>query len=375
MKIVGLIGSISSGGPAYSNLRLAQELCKLGCEVHVISLSEGQDTSVGAEWAPVDVAVVEKVGPRSFGYSPGWYNLLEILCPDLVHVNGLWMYHSLASLRWAKRVRPRVVTPHGMLMPWAFRYRRWKKLPIWLLWEKRGLQASVLHVTSEQEAVNIRALGLRAPVAVIPHGIDCPHPLMLSRPTNAVRRAIFLGRLHPVKGLVNLIEAWRQVRPRGWRLAIAGPDECGHLADLRRAVRNATLEGCIEFHGPLYGVQKQDFLTSSDLFILPSFSENFSVVVGEALASGIPVITTRGTPWKCLEDYNCGWWVDVGVEPLARAISEATQCTSQELRAMGERGRRLVEERFSWPKVAGQMKALYKWVLGGGPRPEWVETV
>jgi len=260
-----------------------------------------------------------------------------------------------------------------MLEPWAFGYRRWKKLPVWLLWEKRGLESSVLHVTSEQEAINIRALGLRAPIAVIPIGIDLPE-LPLSRgAVTAERRALFLSRIHPIKGLLNLVEAWRRVRPRGWRLCIAGPDECGHLNVVQRAVREAGLAGVVDFVGPVYGKEKQELLNSADLFILPTFSENFGVVVGEALASGVPVITTKGAPWSWLLSHRCGWWVDIGVEPLAAAISEATQCTTSELHAMGERGRRLVEERFSWPKIAQQMKAVHEWVLGGGPRPEWVE--
>jgi glycosyltransferase involved in cell wall biosynthesis len=376
MKTVQFIGSVSveSAGPTYSVRRLSQELCALGCEVHVVALAENGAERQRDRWAPVAVHLVAPRGPRRFGYSAGWFRMLEVIRPDLVHGHGLWMYHSLVSLRWCRGCRPRIVSPHGMLEPWAFGYRRWKKLPVWLLWEKRGLESSVLHATSEQEAINIRALGLRAPIAVIPNGIDLPE-LPLSRgAVNAERRALFLSRIHPIKGLLNLVEAWRRVRPPGWRLCIAGPDECGHLNVVQRAVREAGLAGVVDFVGPVYGKEKQELLNTADLFILPTFSENFGVVVGEALASGVPVITTKGAPWSWLLSHRCGWWVDIGVEPLAEAISEATQCTASELHAMGEHGRRLVEGRFSWPKIAQQMKTVYEWVLGGGPRPECVET-
>jgi glycosyltransferase involved in cell wall biosynthesis len=262
-----------------------------------------------------------------------------------------------------------------MLEPWAFRYRRWKKLPVWLLWERRGLQSSaVLHATSEQEATNIRALGLRAPIAVIPNGVDVPDLPPPGNRAHEQRRAVFLSRIHPVKGILNLIEAWRQVRPHGWSLLIAGPDEANHLSSVQAAVRQAGLTPTVKFVGPVYRQQKQDLLNSADLFILPTFSENFGIVVAEALASAVPVITTKGAPWKCLETHGCGWWVDVGVPPLARALSEATQCSQTELRQMGLRGRHLVAEKFAWPPIALQMRAVYEWCLGGGPRPEWVRT-
>jgi glycosyltransferase involved in cell wall biosynthesis len=186
------------------------------------------------------------------------------------------------------------------------------------------------------------------------------------------RRALFLSRIHPKKGLLNLIEAWRQVRPRGWRLLIAGPDESNHLSSVQEAVRQAGLTATVTFVGPVYGQQKLDLFNSADLFILPTFSENFGIAVPEALASAVPVITTKGAPWGCLETHDCGWWVDIGVPPLARALSEATQCSESELRQMGLRGRQLVSREYSLARIGQQMQAVYQWVLGGGARPNCV---
>jgi glycosyltransferase involved in cell wall biosynthesis len=117
-----------------------------------------------------------------------------------------------------------------------------------------------------------------------------------------------------------------------------------------------------------------NLLQSASLFVLPTFSENFGIAVAEALAAGVPVITTKGAPWKELETHRCGWWVDVGAEPLATAMREAIALSDEQRRAMGKRGRRLVEERYSWPKIAADMKSVYEWVLGSGPKPECVQS-
>jgi len=263
-----------------------------------------------------------------------------------------------------------------MLEPWALSYRRWKKAPVWWLWERRVISsAAVLHATAETEAANIRRLGIKNPIAVIPNGVDIPDRGRRGGGSGQPDRTVlFLSRIHPIKGLLNLVRAWALVRPAGWHLVIAGPDEGRHEQEVRRAVRQAGVEESVVFRGPVYGDAKWELLRSADVFVLPSYSENFGVAVAEALACGVPVITTQATPWNVLSQYQCGWWVPVGVEPLAGALREAIGMSDAERRAMGERGRRLVEEKFSWPKIAREMKEVYEWVLGGGPKPGCVWT-
>jgi glycosyltransferase involved in cell wall biosynthesis len=155
-------------------------------------------------------------------------------------------------------------------------------------------------------------------------------------------------------------------------MRIAGGDENGYRAELEAAITTRGLDGTFEFLGPVEGEGKWALFRDADLFVLPSHSENFGMGIAEALGSGVPVITTRGTPWVDLVHCRCGWWEEVGVAPLARALREAMRLTAQERSEMGRRGRELVEQKYSWRHVAAEMKSLYAWLLNQGDRPPCV---
>jgi glycosyltransferase involved in cell wall biosynthesis len=274
------------------------------------------------------------------------------------------------------------------------RYRGFKKRLAWWLYQRKDLAvARVLHATSCAEARGFRQAGLTQPIAIIPNGVELPgtgrlEPRIprpaLQPPHSAVRTALFLGRIHPVKGLLNLVNAWASLsagRPASgtlratngeWKMVIAGGDENGHRAELEAAIRARGLERSFEFAGPIRGEAKWKLYQEADLFILPSHSENFGLVVAEALACGVPVITTRGTPWEELPAQSCGWWVEPSMDALAGALREAFSISDAERAEMGERGRRLIESKYTWPRVAEQMKLVYEWMLSQGPRPDCV---
>jgi len=128
----------------------------------------------------------------------------------------------------------------------------------------------------------------------------------------------------------------------------------------------------VSFPGPVRGEEKWTLYRESDLFVLPTHSENFGIVVAEALASGVPALTTTGAPWSVLEDENCGWWVAPDEEAVDAALADATSRSESERLAMGRRGRALVEERFSWNPVADAFRRVYAWILGDAPRPDCV---
>jgi glycosyltransferase involved in cell wall biosynthesis len=191
----------------------------------------------------------------------------------------------------------------------------------------------------------------------------------LRPPTSGLKTALFVGRIYPVKGLPLLVEAWAKVRPAGWKMRVVGPDEAGHRAEVEALVRQAGLEDAFEFTGPLEGEALRHAYADAELLVLPSHTENFGMVVAEALAHGLPVIATRGSPWKLLEDERCGWWVPVSADGIAAALDDATRRTSADLSAMGGRGRVVVAERFAWDGIARQFLACYQWLLGNGPQP------
>jgi glycosyltransferase involved in cell wall biosynthesis len=160
-----------------------------------------------------------------------------------------------------------------------------------------------------------------------------------------------------------LIEAWARVRPEGWVLKVVGPDEGGHRIQLERTVSAAGLDEFISFAGAVIGEKKQAAFFSADLFVLPSYSENFGLVVVEALAHGLPVLTTTGAPWSRLAERGCGWWVEPTVDGIAEGLRTATSCHREALKDMGARGREWVAREFGWRSVGRQFMATYEELL------------
>jgi glycosyltransferase involved in cell wall biosynthesis len=297
--------------------------------------------------------------------------------PDLVHDNGLWLpCHHKVMRECARRKIPTVVSPRGMLEPWALRQRHWKKKLAWHLYQKCDLRsARLLHATSSAELEQFRRLGLNQPAVVLPNGVSLPEELRISEVgsrKSQVRTALFLSRLHPKKGLEMLVKAWAQVRPAGWTMRVVGPDEIGYRQKIKDAV---VREGLIDdwvFEEMSEGIAKWRGLTEADLFILPSFSENFGIVVAEALVAGVPVITTTATPWQGLLEHRCGWWVEPTVNGITAALRQATSLPSAELTGMGQRGSVWARNDFAWPPIAQTMVEAYRWTVNGDKKPDCI---
>jgi glycosyltransferase involved in cell wall biosynthesis len=295
---------------------------------------------------------------------------------NILHDNGLWLSHNhrLAILA-ERRGIPRVVSTRGMLEPWALSHKRWKKRLAWRLYQERDLIRADYHLTSsEVEAHNLRQFGLGVPIATIPNGVDIPENLsdrviMDTQVDDRRRRtALFLGRIYPIKGLPMLIEAWARVKPKEWMLRIAGPDEGGHQKQVERAVSAAGLGDVVSFVGPIESDMKESAFLDADLFVLPTHSESFGMVVAEALAHGLPVLTTTAAPWLMLREKSCGWWVEPTVDGIVEGLREATRLDRGTLRAMGARGRALVGTEFTWKHVAEQTLFIYEELLNKGTR-------
>jgi glycosyltransferase involved in cell wall biosynthesis len=380
LKILHIVSSLSrvAGGVAPVVWELARYQKRCGVKVQVVSLRD-KYTDIDACSYPELSYFAGKIDCfHAFGYSRELkeYCLNQKEKFDLVHSHGLWMHPGMLAGQVARKMEiPLIITPHGMLEPWAFQNNRLRKKLPWWLFQRRDIQYSeLIHVTSRKEATGIRDLGFKNPLAVIPHAVEVPNATNFAQENDSVKILLFLSRIHKVKGVMNLVRAWGDVQAKDWRIVIAGPDEGGYQSEVEQEVRRCGFENIFTFLGPVSGADKWALYRNASVFVLPTYSENFGLVVAEALASGIPVITTQGAPWPELQTHKCGWWVEIGVEPLVSALQEATSLTSEELHAMGLRGKKLIEMRYSWQGVGEKMLLAYEWVLKGGKHPDFIQV-
>lgn len=390
MKIGFLTASLSRrGGGLYDATRmLAQGLTESqGDKLEVFGLQDVYTERDLGGWSGIDTHALPTSGPASLGYAPALTGLLNRSAIDLLHSHGLWMYPSRASLKWARSSKkPYVISPHGMLDAWAVRNSKWKKRVAGWLYEDAHLRrASCLHALCEAEYQAIRAYGLKNPVCVIPNGVVPPEiqeprraAWTSSLPADA-RVLLYLGRIHPKKGLANLLVAWKLARQRSgsgtpWMLVIAGWDQGGHEAELKQLADTLGIDGSVVFAGPQFDVAKHATYASADAFVLPSFSEGLPMVVLEAWAHSLPVLMTPQC--NLPEGFATGAAIQVlpEVDSIAAGLVSLFETSVQDRLATGMRGRALVEAKFTWAKIAAQMHEIYSWLLGHGGCPECVKT-
>jgi glycosyltransferase involved in cell wall biosynthesis len=370
---------LEGGGTSQSVTNLCKHLADIdGIRIALVSQSLVGMTTVPVDDTKVDVFIGQSRSRFSarlgLAFRGALCRALGSELPTIFHDHGVWRPSNHYVARMAtRRSIPLVIHPRGMLEPWALAYRPWKKKIALRLYLRRNLESAALFfATAEQELEQLRRLNLRQPIAVIPNGVKVPSSSSDNKigvPT--VRNAVFMSRIHPKKGLINLIDAWACLRPGNWRLLLAGPDEDGHLNTVMRRIKAAELDRVVQYVGVVDGQRKSAFLEGADLFILPSYSENFGLVIAEALANGVPVITTTATPWQSLERERSGWWIEPTLNGLIAALREALTMSPAALRQMGLRGRAQARA-LDWNTIAQQTADVYHWVLHRGPRPACV---
>jgi len=260
-----------------------------------------------------------------------------------------------------------VVSAHGMLMPASMSYKPGRKALARRLFQDRVLRAAaVLHATSGDEATAYDDLGFGGRVERIPLGLD-----PVARPDVArdgpSRWVLFLGRLHHQKGLDWLIAAWARLESDfpEWTLSIVGPPDESFAGEMDALLQVA--EGRrVAFIDAIYGEDKYRYIAASDLFVMPSRSENFGLAAAEALMMEVPVIATKGTPWSGLAAADAGWWIEPGAAALETALRGAMNLPRTELRRMGQNGRRWIETDFSWRVIGKQWQAVYEGLVAAG---------
>lgn len=285
---------------------------------------------------------------------------------DLMHVHGLWAPSLHSAIAWARANRiPYVVSPRGMLSEWCMNHKKWKKLIGWWLYQRGDLQrASAIHATSLEEMEDVSRVGLVSPAFVLPNGVSIPDDLSAGRSLpKGSRTALCISRLHEVKGLDDLVDCWAGIRPEHWNLIIAGPSENGMREKLAKQILHRKLEAQVQLLDEVNESEKAELFSRSELFVLPSRSENFGMAIAEALSRGLPVVTTTGTPWQKVVEYNAGWIIPPNQVSLEKALRDALSQSSSELIEKGLRGQKLIADHFLWPSIAVKMVAQYKAIL------------
>lgn len=369
MKVLHIIPSISqdTGGPSRSCQGLIAELCRAGVDAWYYGFR-------GVEpWF---------AGVRSFKPVGAELTVEDVKQFDLVHLHSVWLWpmHKAAKLCRQAGVKY-VVAPRGMLEPWSLKQKWLKKKIAWWLYLRNDLKkAAALHATAASEEQQFRALGLEQKVIVSPNGVNLPEGTSVGSSSSGAsaeysaslartseppsRRALFMSRMHVKKGVRELIEAWRRVSHEGWTLelvyTVRNEEERAYEAKCKELAGG---DKSIIFTGALDDEKKWEAYGRADLFVLPTYSENFGIVVAEALWSGVPVITTKGTPWSELESEGCGWWIDTGVDALARTLKECFVLSDECLAEMGRRGHDLVERKYTWPAIGRKMVKEYEDIL------------
>jgi len=373
-------GSMSrnAGGLFNSVRESALNLAEAGAEVCVYALEDQHSTLDLPEWSPIVPHVLPTTFRGVFPYARSLDRELARADHDVLHLHGIWQLQSRSVNRWKRAMgRPVMISPRGMLDPWALANSGWKKKLVGAWFEDRNLrEADCMHALNSSEARSMRAFGLTNPIAIIPNATHLakigPREKKVGRKT-----LLFLGRIHPKKGLLELVEAWALAmtnRPglaNEWQLEIAGWDDGGHASALETQVARAGLGSSVRLSGPAFGEEKVALLSRADAFVLPSFSEGLPMSVLEAWAYRLPVLMTESC--NLPEGFSARAAVKIPTDPAQLAEALIDTLPRKDLQQIGEKGCALVEERFSWSRIAEQHMDVYRWMLGERDAPACVE--
>jgi len=369
MRLCQIVPSLAAqhGGPSQSVRALANHLVSDGTAVELLTTREADELVSPAADDRATIHAFPRVFPRLLARSPGLDRHLRNAAPDCVHHHSIWL-RTLAYAADAARTRdcPLVISPRGMLSDWAWAHHRWRKqLAAWFVHPGAMHRATAWHATSEEEARDIRARGFRQPVCVAPNGVPMPNernlaparaawqelcPAIRNRPV-----ALFYSRLHRKKRVRELIDLWLAQSRGDWLLLIVGTPEEYTAEGLAAEV---AARGASDRVAVCDGTNRPAPYAVASLFLLPSHSENFGLVIAEALATGVPTLVTDATPWRHLGEHEAGWcvpWAEYGT-----TLDRALAVDAEELRNRGQKGRELMQRDYSWERVARILHEFYR---------------
>ena len=367
-----------SGGPSRSVYELSKGLRSIGVESEILTNNYIENPNIASDrW--IHSVDISKMLP--FEYNAKFKNVLKSRDYELFHIHSIYSYPVTIAARFAKnRGIPYIIAPRGSLYDAALNSSSvWKKRIFNHLFLYSDLQhASAIHATCREEMEQIRELGIKTPIAIIPNSISLPKEMPLIQ-TPSKFRLCFLGRINPIKNLDGLLKAWHcsgLSNSAEAELVIIGgaslEKERLYLKELHRLEQELQIRN-IAWKGNLLGEEKNNVLKSCSFLILPSYSENFGMVVVEALIHGVPVVASKGTPWSILETQGCGWWINNSVEDMGKKIKELLKVSLEKRLDMGYKGQLLVEQKYSTDAVSNALKTLYEWILYNKDKPNFVK--
>jgi glycosyltransferase involved in cell wall biosynthesis len=359
MKVIHFLTSIdkSSGGvTAYLEL-LSRGLKN---QLDLIVATGTSDNPIEIQGVRIDFFKLSLL--NIFKLSNSFKKYLKSENPDLVHINGIWEPYNWLFQKEAIKLGIKVVlSPHGMLEPYILNRNKFKKKIALKLYQNKAIKlADYIHATAKSEIDQINFLGYNNKSTIIPNGVDLREIVEKENFKFGEKKIfLFLSRIHPKKGLEVLIDAVNQIEQNNIIFYIAGEGEMDYVNELINKVKNKDLDNKIFFLGGVYGEEKWKLFKKSNFFVLPTLSENFGIVIAEALAIGLPVITTSGSPWQEINTFKCGWCIDLSIENLKNSIESALMLTELETKEMGVRGRALVHSNYDIVKITNKMCEFY----------------
>lgn len=380
MKVIVITASLSRLGGGL--LGAVSELYKsLKSKVVVFGLKDNYLDDDAIHWGNLDVRSHNVSFLKSFGYSNDLRKDVMNSKFSLLHLHGIWMYPQWLALKWKNKFnKPVIISPHGMLDPWAVSNSAWKKKLVCKLFANKSLKtADCIHALCDSEYKAIRAYGIKSPIAIIPNGIKLPETFLKENKVGQKKTLLFIGRVHPKKGLELLIEALYKLKKKNsdflknWNIQIVGWDQGNHLNYLRNKCSAYNLQENITFIGPLFGEDKQLKLKSADAFILPSYSEGLPMSILEAWSYKLPVLMTNEC--NLPEGFATGSAIELKLdsEMIAIELEKMNNLNEIQLREIGVNGFELVKQEFTWDKIALDMEKTYNWLLTKKDKPNFVD--
>lgn len=394
MKVLTFITSISlkGGGPSRSVPMLVKGLAELGVDITLMTYWSDDMNTHALDGTSAKLKVLRLDFSRS---QMEEYIISEKF--DVIQLQSMWdlRYHIVAKTARKHRI-PYIITPRGMLEPWCLSQKKWKKKLAMALYQMKDIKRSAcVFTTAEMEALHVRDLGVDVPMVVLPNGIETDsYPCRISK-DKVKKQILFLSRIHIKKGIELLIDAFDRIIKKNadmddWTVAIVGNGEEEYIRELKRKVEGLNLRDKVKILAPVFGDAKVKLYQESSIFCLPSYSENFGMVIAEAMSCGVPCITTNGTPWQLLngevstmganldilgKNRKTGWCIDLNVDNLEKVLLEAMTMKTEALYEMGQKGNLLVQENFNYKSVARKVMQLYSWLLDGGQTPAFVYEI